>query len=414
MPRNVILAISLFCLCLTASRDVDAGKIYWCDRNLGLVQRANLDGSELETLIEVDSTNLRGIAVDVPDGRLYFADNSADTISRATLDGKQVEILVSELGFPADVDLDLINRKLYWCDQQRSVIERANLDGSQVETVVETASPYYLDLDLPRRRLFWGDFSAGNIHYVPLTGGDPVNVFTGQPRVRGVKLDLDRQEMVWCNRQSNHVQRRKIDGGPVQTVITDLDTPHGLVIDPVARKAYWCDTGTDNHNNGGKAINRTDLDLGGPLETVAALSQPWDADLDFRTRSYAEYVARYFRIGREASETEPQGDFDGDGLIQLLEYGVASHPERKDLVPSYRASVQDGAPVFVYERFQGVTDLLYTVEVSDDMLVWRSNTADLQVTGKAAVEVLAFGLERVQVPILESGRHVRLRVTLKE
>ena len=112
----------LAALVLLWGQDARGGKIYWCDRNLGLVQRSNLDGSDLETLIEVNSTNLRGIAIDVPDGKLYFADNSADTISRANLDGAGVETLVSDLGFPADVDLDLVNRKLYWCDQRRSVI----------------------------------------------------------------------------------------------------------------------------------------------------------------------------------------------------------------------------------------------------------------------------------------------------
>lgn len=391
---------------------VDAGKIYWCDRNVGKVQRANLDGSELETLIEVNSTNLRGIAVDIPDGKLYFADNAADTISRANLDGSGVTVLVTDRGFPADVDLDLVNRKLYWCDQQRGVIERSNLDGSQLETVVATPSPYYLDLDLPGQRLFWGDFAAGNIHYVGLddSGAAPVNVVTGQPRIRGVKLDLDRGEVVWCNRQSNHVQRRTLAGGPLQTVITDLDTPHGLAIDPVARKAYWCDTGTDGHNQGGRTISRTDLDVGGPLETVAALSQPWDADIDYMTSSYEQYVARYFRIGRTEEETETGGDFDEDGFTQLLEYGTASHPERQDLVPAYGIQENDEGWFFHYQRFHGVTDLDYRLEVSDDMDVWVDNAFD----GNERVEAKDFGVEGVEVPLSENVAYVRLRVTLKE
>lgn len=396
------------------SLTVQAGKIYWCDRNVGLVQRANLDGSEIETLIDAGSTNLRGIAVDVPGGKVYFADNAPDkkNISRANLDGSQMETLVEDRGFPADVCLDLQNRKLYWCDQQRNVIERSNLDGSLVETVIETPNPYYLDLDLSQQRVFWGDFSAGNIHYVSLAGGDPVNVFTGQPRVRGVKLDLARGEMVWCNRQSNHIQRRKIEGGPVHTVITDLDTPHGLVIDPVARKAYWCDTGTDNHNAGGKAINRTDLDMGGPLETVAELSQPWDADLDLRTESYAAYVARYFRIGR--TETDLEGDFDGDGYVQLLEYGMASHPERKDLVPQYGIELDNAGLALVYKRFEGAGDLLYQVEISDDMQVWHSNADGQRVTGDEITESLPHGVEQVRVPIVGEGEHLRLRVTFQK
>lgn len=397
---------------ITAPRKVEAGKLYWCDRNRGLVQRANLDGSDLETLIDTGSTNLRGIAIDVARDRLYYADNGADTISRASLGGDGVVVIVEGLGFPADVDLDGVGQKLYWCDQQRSVIERSNLDGSERETVIETPSPYYLDLDVPGGRLFWGDFLAGNISYVPIAGGAPVNAFTGQPRVRGVKLDLQRGEMVWCNRQSNHVQKRKIDGGPVTTVIGSLDTPHGLVIDPVARKAYWCDTGTDNHNEGGRAINRTDLDGKGVLETVAELSQPWDADLDYRTPDYGAYVARFFEIGRDAVTTAMEGDEDADGFSHLLEYGMASHPERKDLVPQYSVDLEgDGGAVFVYQRFSGLEDLRLQVEISDDMTVWRSNGPGAVVTGEEEVTQLEYGVERVRIPIVASASFLRLRVT---
>ena len=122
----------LGCLLCFVPLVANGGKLYWVDRNAGKVQRSNLDGSEIEILVEVDSTNLRGIAIDVADDKLYFADNSANTISKATLDGDDVKVIVRDRDFPADVTLDLTNRKLYWCDQGRSVIERANLDTSQM------------------------------------------------------------------------------------------------------------------------------------------------------------------------------------------------------------------------------------------------------------------------------------------
>lgn len=409
--RLLLLACVFSCL---APFVAEGGKLYWCDRNTGKVQRSNLDGTEMETLIEVDSTNLRGIAIDVAGDKLYFADNQANTISRASLNGGNVDAIIDGLGFPADVTIDLTNRKLYWCDQQRSVIERANLDGTSRETVVGTPSPYYLELDVPNKLLYWGDFFAGNINRLMLDGGNSENLFTGQQRIRGVKLDRAQGEMYWCNRESNHIQRRKIGGGPVKTVITGLDTPHGLVIDPVARKAYWCDTGTDNHNNGGNAINRADLDLGGPLETVASLSQPWDADLDLRTTTYAQYVARYFRISRSKDETALEGDFDQDGASQLLEYGLASHPERRDNVPEAAVELVDGQPYIVYERFANSADLTFVVEVSGDLEVWETNGPNGSVAGPEVIQSLAHGLERVRVELLTDASHVRLRVIAED
>ncbi|MCH1507134.1 DUF5050 domain-containing protein [Verrucomicrobiales bacterium] len=404
----------LGCLLCFVPLVANGGKLYWVDRNAGKVQRSNLDGSEIEILVEVDSTNLRGIAIDVADDKLYFADNSANTISKATLDGDDVKVIVRDRDFPADVTLDLTNRKLYWCDQGRSVIERANLDGSGVETVVETPFPYYLELDVPNNFLYWGDFSAGNINRRSLDGGTTTNLFKGQPRIRGVKLDRARGELFWCNRASNHIQRRLVNGGPIRTVITDLDTPHGLVIDPVARKAYWCDTGTDNHNNGGRAINRADLDVPEPLEEIAALSQPWDADLDLRTTTYAQYVARYFRTSRSETDTATEGDFDQDGASQLLEYGLASHPERRDLTPQVAVEVTDGKPYFVFQRFSNVSDLSYQIEVSSDMETWESNGANAKATGSKEIEVLAHGVERVKTAILTDASHGRLRVVLDQ
>ena len=402
----------LGCILCLAPLAADGGKLYWVDRNAGKVQRSNLDGSEIETLVEVDSNNLRGIAIDVADDKLYFADNSANTISKATLDGDGVAAIVSGLGFPADVTLDLTNRKLYWCDQARSVIERANLDGSGVETVVATPSPYYLELDIPNNYLYWGDFYAGNINRLSLSGGLPENLFTGQIRIRGVKLDHAKGELFWCNRASNHIQRRLVDGGPIRTVITDLDTPHGLVIDPVARKAYWCDTGADRHNNGGHAISRADLDVTEPLETIATLSEPWDADLDLRTTTYAQYVARYFRISRSETDTAVEGDFDRDGASQLLEYGLASHPERRDITPQVAVEVIDGKAFFVFQRFSDVSDLSFQIEVSSDMEIWETNRPNSQVTGAEEIDVLAHGVERVKTAILTDASHGRLRVVL--
>ena len=208
-------------------------------------------------------------------------------------------------------------------------------------------------------------------------------------------------------------QRRLVDGGAVRTVITGLDTPHGLVIDPVARKAYWCDTGTDNHNNGGQAINRADLDVAGPMETIASLSQPWDADLDLRTTNYAQYVARYFRVSLSESETSVEGDFDQDGASQLLEYGLASHPERRDLVPQLAVEVTDGKPFFVFQRFSNVSDLSYQIEVSSDLENWETNGAGSQVTDAEEMSVLGHGVERVRAAILTDASHGRLRVVLE-
>ena len=68
--------------------------IYWTDWVTHKIQRANLDGSNIETLVaDVDIPD--GIAVDVDEGKIYWVDASVQKIQRANLDGSDVETLVT-------------------------------------------------------------------------------------------------------------------------------------------------------------------------------------------------------------------------------------------------------------------------------------------------------------------------------
>ena len=66
------------------------------------VQRANLDGSQVETLF---TQNSMGIALDLAGGKIYWSEWIADRIRRANLDGSQVQTIVTGLEWPRDVAL---------------------------------------------------------------------------------------------------------------------------------------------------------------------------------------------------------------------------------------------------------------------------------------------------------------------
>ena len=75
--------------------DVAAGKMYWTDRGNEWIQRANLDGSEVEGLVTSGLDSPYGIALDVAAGKMYWTDAGTDKIQRANLDGSVVEDLVT-------------------------------------------------------------------------------------------------------------------------------------------------------------------------------------------------------------------------------------------------------------------------------------------------------------------------------
>ena len=119
--------------------DVANGKIYWVDGSVQKVQRANLDGSDVEELITGVMGPMREIALDVSGGAMYFA--AETSILSAKLDGTDLTTFFShEVDTPTGLDIDVLNEKLYWTIPSRNgataKIQRADLDGTNVETLV--------------------------------------------------------------------------------------------------------------------------------------------------------------------------------------------------------------------------------------------------------------------------------------
>src|SRR5437588_10970527 len=111
-----------------------SGKLYWCDREGMRVMRANLDGSQIETLIDTSKGDARpgaeltkwctGITVDPDRGKIYWTQKGPDDagkgrIFRANIDipkgetaanRTDIEVLFDGLPEPNDLELDPQNR----------------------------------------------------------------------------------------------------------------------------------------------------------------------------------------------------------------------------------------------------------------------------------------------------------------
>ena len=84
--------------------DIDGGRLYWVD---GGIHSVNLDGQDSRTHINVEG-DLSGMALDIAQGKIYWTNRERDKIQRANLDGTNIEDLVTiGVRFPLDIALGI-------------------------------------------------------------------------------------------------------------------------------------------------------------------------------------------------------------------------------------------------------------------------------------------------------------------
>jgi DNA-binding beta-propeller fold protein YncE len=199
--------------------DKPNGKRYWCDREGMRVMRANLDGSNIETLVDTSRGDPRpgadaskwcvGIAVDADAGKLYWTQKGEDnagegSILQANLDipkgqtpsnRTDIELLYDKLPEPIDLDLDLGSRRLYWTDRgdppRGNTVNRAPLDAPRGErpapeiVFTHLMEGIGLALDPKHGRMFIIDF-GGVVDSADLDGSNAKALFIVDGNLTGI------------------------------------------------------------------------------------------------------------------------------------------------------------------------------------------------------------------------------------
>ena len=157
-------------------------KVYWTDVR-GTIQRADLDGSNVEDLIAPPARAPYAVALGAADGRIYWTDLLAGTVQRAGRDGSEHEVLVEGLDMPKGVCLG--GDRIYWADWAAGKIQSARLDGSDMDDkAVGLNHPDKVALDPVHGRIYWTEPTGPRIGWAALDGsyvGD--SPWTPSPRV---------------------------------------------------------------------------------------------------------------------------------------------------------------------------------------------------------------------------------------
>ena len=269
--RDTLLSPSAFADGVLSVRRKSVNRMYWADAQTQKIQRANLDGTNLEDVVITGPFPL-GLGLDVAGGKIYWSEVGPNMIRRANFDGTGIEDLVGSVG-SRTIALDLAGGKMYWADAfVGSKIQRANLDGTGVQDLVTFGDDRAgIALDVAGGTMYWTvrTSTRQKIQRANLDGTGVVDLVTGLVDPRQIALDTAASKMYWADAQTRKIQRANLDGSGVEDLVTGLINPHGMALDVAGGKMYWTDFGADKvqrANFDGTSVEDLVMGLGNPVE----------------------------------------------------------------------------------------------------------------------------------------------------
>jgi hypothetical protein len=216
--RKVIIPLGVTFTPKQLHLEKGSGKLYWCDREGMRVMRANLDGTNVETLVKTGEDNddrrdatkwCVGITIDPKRRQIYWTQKGPDNaglgrILRAGMElpkgedaaGRtDIEVWLDNLPEPIDLELDLESRVLYWTDRGNpplgNTVNRASIDaparnGRAAERIVsDLMEGIGIALDVPGDRMFITDL-GGSVYSAKLDGSEKQALLFAQGNLSGV------------------------------------------------------------------------------------------------------------------------------------------------------------------------------------------------------------------------------------
>jgi len=195
------------------------GKLYWCDREGMRVMRSNLDGSQIETLLDSSEGDVRpghdqtkwcvGVVVDPDRGQIYWTQKGPDDaglgrLFRANVEipkdktaanRTDIEVLFEGLPEPIDLELDLNNRFIYWTDRgdapRGNTVNCASMDlDFKRRPTPEILLTHLMEgigigIDFKGNRMFLTDL-AGSVYSAKLDGSEKKALLVAQGNLTGI------------------------------------------------------------------------------------------------------------------------------------------------------------------------------------------------------------------------------------
>lgn len=203
-----------------------------------VIERSDLQGGNVQRLVTRPPATVIDVAVDTIGKKIYWGNLDANAIERANVNGTNVEKALSA-GSQPRLALDVAHRFIFWVGPG---IHRTSLDDLTSTTDLSIpVTPLTMTVDSQHGWLFMG---AGNlIHRANLDGTGLVSIGPDIPVIgqviEGIAVDPLSAKVYWTSAGGLH--RANLDLSDPEYVIP-LDNPHHVHVAPVARRLYWSET----------------------------------------------------------------------------------------------------------------------------------------------------------------------------
>ncbi|GME45066.1 hypothetical protein GTA08_BOTSDO03983 [Neofusicoccum parvum] len=212
---------------------LDCDLSHWSSRS-GRIVSCRVDGSDQQTVVKDLHELPDGIAIDHARGHIYWTNmgtsgfsSNDGSIQRCNLDGTSITTIIPQASTftPKQIAIAQKAQKLYWCDREGMRVMRSNLDGSGIETLVQTGATASdrqdktrwcvgIALDEERGHFYWSQKgpskgNVGRIFRAPIAGPpaaypaarpDVELLLDGLPEPIDLELDVERQLLYWTDR----------------------------------------------------------------------------------------------------------------------------------------------------------------------------------------------------------------------
>ncbi|MDE0014480.1 MAG: DUF5050 domain-containing protein [Candidatus Poribacteria bacterium] len=265
--------------------DSDSPPIYWTEYDFRSrphsVKIQRLDGTNLQDIISdfAPDTFVTILAVDVGAGKIYYhtQNPSENKAYRANLDGSNIQILVE-----ANVSrLAVHGGKIYWAEFYGNFIHTVNQDLSNYEKIAAGPSVEAIAIDTQSDKIYWAIDDIENpspldyryfkrkIQRANLDGSNIQDIVTGLDLPDHMAVDSQKGKIYWVDRITDKIQRANLDGSNVQDiVILPEQSSTSISLDVQRGKIYWA-----GWTNIGLEIYRANLD-GSNIQTVVHAGTP--------------------------------------------------------------------------------------------------------------------------------------------